>query len=141
MSIHLAADAGWLETTAAPGQNGNSVISAHVTDIYGWDGPFAQLAALELGDAIYIHASGQVYTYLVQTVRNVAPDDLSVLEDAGAPVLDSGDLLLSQLRDPCLRCASRGAGSDGSAEPGAIEHLSGWNSAPRRRAVFFRDIA
>ena len=78
----------WLaRDNGRPGQNGNSVISAHVTDIYGWDGPFAQLAALELGDAIYIHASGQVYTYLVQTVRNVAPDDLSVLEDAGAPTL------------------------------------------------------
>jgi LPXTG-site transpeptidase (sortase) family protein len=83
----LGADAGWLESTAAPGQDGNSVISAHVTDIYGWDGPFAQLGALEAGDAIYIHASGEVYTYVVQTMRNVAPDDLSVLEDAGVPML------------------------------------------------------
>jgi LPXTG-site transpeptidase (sortase) family protein len=83
----LGNGAGWLQTTATPGQPGNSVITAHVTDIYGRDGPFAQLQTLGVGDKILVQASGVVSTYLVQSVREVTPDDMSVLGDSGLPLL------------------------------------------------------
>jgi sortase A len=63
------------------------VLTAHVTDIYGWPGPFAQLNTLAVGDQIVLHASGQVFTYVVQNIRDVAPSDLSVLEDMDGAVL------------------------------------------------------
>ena len=83
----LADNAGWLEGTATPGQRGNSVLTAHVTDIYGLPGPFAQLDTLAVGDQVVLHASGQVFTYVVQNIRDVAPSDLSVVEDMGGAVL------------------------------------------------------
>jgi LPXTG-site transpeptidase (sortase) family protein len=83
----LGNSAGWLETTSEPGQPGNSVITAHVTDIYGQDGPFANLHMLAVGDEIQIDEPSKVSTYLVQSVREVAPDDLSVLNDSGLPLL------------------------------------------------------
>jgi LPXTG-site transpeptidase (sortase) family protein len=83
----LGGNAGWLETTPLPGQDGNSVISGHVTDIYGADGPFAELSVLAAGDDIWIRASGQVYIYRVQWVTTVAPDDLSVLAADEEPTL------------------------------------------------------
>ena len=83
----LGDQAGWLETTTMPGQRGNSAITAHVTDIYGRDGPFAQLHMLGVGDAIVVRASGEESTYVVQSVREVAPDDLSILDASSLPLL------------------------------------------------------
>jgi LPXTG-site transpeptidase (sortase) family protein len=78
----LGSDAGWLETAASvsPGQPGNSVITAHVTDVYGQDGPFAQLDTLSVGDQIIVHTSNGVYQYQVQLSRVVSPDDMSILD-------------------------------------------------------------
>lgn len=59
----LNKDAGWLNGSAYPTWNGNSVITAHVWDAINKPGPFAQLKSLKYGDQVKIHAFGMVYTY------------------------------------------------------------------------------
>ena len=84
----LGNDAGWLEGAAAPGQSGNSVITAHVTNIYGQDGPFATLETLSVGDRILVTSAAATYEYQVQLSRVVMPDDTSIFDDGnGLPVL------------------------------------------------------
>ncbi|HSR19548.1 MAG TPA: class F sortase, partial [Anaerolineales bacterium] len=82
--LQLGDSAGLLQPSRAPGQAGNSVITAHVTDISGADGPFAQLGALAAGDNIYVHASGQVYAYQVQALKEASPSDLSIFNEGAA---------------------------------------------------------
>jgi LPXTG-site transpeptidase (sortase) family protein len=72
--------AGWLEGTAYPTWNGNSVITSHVYLSNGLPGPFVNLKTLKWGDEIFIHAHGNRYIYKVHSVSYVAPDDESVLQ-------------------------------------------------------------
>ncbi len=55
--------AGWLNGSAYPTWNGNSVLTGHVWDALNKPGPFAQLKSLKYGDQVKIHAFGMVYTY------------------------------------------------------------------------------
>jgi LPXTG-site transpeptidase (sortase) family protein len=66
---------GYLEETAFPTWNGNSVITGHVYDAQGQPGPFNQLHTLRYGDKVTIQSFGQTYTYEVRDVLTVAPDD------------------------------------------------------------------
>jgi len=59
----LNKDAGWLNGSAYPTWNGNTVITAHVWDALNKPGSFAQLKSLKYGDQVKIHAFGMVYTY------------------------------------------------------------------------------
>ena len=70
----LGNDAGWLNDTAFPTWNGNSVITAHVTDANGLPGPFANLKNLAYGNKIVVHLYGEKYTYEVHASRMVFPD-------------------------------------------------------------------
>jgi LPXTG-site transpeptidase (sortase) family protein len=63
----LGRQAGWLEGTAFPSWNGNSVLSGHVYLSDGRPGPFVDLHKLKYGDRIIVHAYGQTYTFAVQT--------------------------------------------------------------------------
>jgi LPXTG-site transpeptidase (sortase) family protein len=69
----LGNDTGWLHGTAFPTWNGNSVLTAHVTDANGLPGPFANLKTLNYGDQIIVHLFGQQYIYEVQNSRMVRP--------------------------------------------------------------------
>ena len=69
----LGSDAGWLNGTAFPTWNGNSVITAHVTDANGRPGPFANLKNLAYGNKIVVHLYGEKYTYEVRQSRTVFP--------------------------------------------------------------------
>ena len=69
----LDRDAGWLNGSAFPTWNGNSVITAHVWDALNRPGPFANLKNLRYGDQIKIHAFGQVYTYEIRESVSVTP--------------------------------------------------------------------
>ena len=62
----LGAQAGWLEGSAFPTWQGNSVITGHVWNADNTPGVFAGLKSLQYGDAILIHAYGQTYTYEVR---------------------------------------------------------------------------
>ena len=76
----LTNQAGWLEGTAFPGLNGNSVLTGHATTPYGVSGPFAKLNQLVNGDKIFIHNNGTLYIYEVRATRSVLPNDMTVFQ-------------------------------------------------------------
>ena len=96
----LGADGGWLDTTAMPGGKGNSVIAGQGIDLQGQEGPFAQLQILGVGDQILIRTPGDLYTYIVQSVRIVTATDHSVLDESGLPILT---LLAPSQPDPATQ--------------------------------------
>lgn len=67
---------GHLTNTAIPGEPGNAVIAAH-RDTF-----FRHIAALKLGDDIYIQRNGRKYRYVVSGKKIVSPEDISVLESS-----------------------------------------------------------
>jgi LPXTG-site transpeptidase (sortase) family protein len=75
----LANQAGWLQGTAFPTWAGNSAITGHVYDANGQPGPFQRLNQLWYGDRVVVHAFGQEYVYEVRQVRQVQPNDTSLV--------------------------------------------------------------
>ncbi len=69
----LGDQAGWLNGTAFPTYEGNSVLTGHVYDAYGNPGPFVYLNWLWWGDEVIVHAWGAQYVYEVRQVMQVAP--------------------------------------------------------------------
>lgn len=78
---------GWLEGTAYPTWSGNSVLTGHVVNADGKPGLFAALKYLKKGEYILIYNSGYIYTF--QVISNVftSPDDKSVLNHEGKPII------------------------------------------------------
>lgn len=75
----LDKNAGWLEGSAFPTWNGNSVITAHVWDALNRPGPFVSLKTLKYGDQIKIHAFGQIYVYEVRESTTISPNNVSAM--------------------------------------------------------------
>jgi len=73
----LAKQAGWLEGSAFPSWNGNSVLTGHVYLSSGLPGPFVNLYKLKFDDQIIVHAYGQKYIFAVRTNTAVLPNDTS----------------------------------------------------------------
>lgn len=69
----LGNDTGWLNGTAFPTWTGNSVLTAHVTNASGLEGPFAALKQLKYGDQIIVHMGGLKYVYEVRNTRLARP--------------------------------------------------------------------
>ncbi|MCK6566326.1 MAG: sortase [Anaerolineales bacterium] len=69
----LANNVGWLNGTAFPTWEGNSVMTAHVVNADGLDGPFANLRKLKYGDQIIVHLYGEKYTFEVTNSRLSRP--------------------------------------------------------------------
>lgn len=63
-------NAGWLEGSAFPTWDGNTVLTGHVWDALNRPGPFASLKSLKYGDQILIHAFGMTYTYEVRESKS-----------------------------------------------------------------------
>jgi LPXTG-site transpeptidase (sortase) family protein len=76
----LGKDVGYLESTAYPLWNGNTVISGHVLLPGRVPGPFADIHKLKWGDQIIIHANGYAYKYEIREVLQTTPDDLNILD-------------------------------------------------------------
>jgi LPXTG-site transpeptidase (sortase) family protein len=76
----LWGQAGWLEETAYPTWNGNSVITAHVYLPNGKPGPFLNLGTLVWGDQIIVHANGMRYIYQVRSIQAVKPSDMTAFK-------------------------------------------------------------
>ncbi|MBV6394206.1 MAG: hypothetical protein KPEEDBHJ_03458 [Anaerolineales bacterium] len=70
----LGNNIGWLNDTAFPTWEGNSVLTAHVTNASGLPGIFANLKGLQYGDQIIIHLSGQKYIFEVSQSKLVRPN-------------------------------------------------------------------
>jgi len=79
--------AGWLEGTAFPTMNGNSVLTSHVYNANGLPGPFVNLSSLRWNDEIIVHNSGFEYVYKVQTNRYALPYQVSALAPSDNPML------------------------------------------------------
>ena len=79
--------AGWLEGSAFPSWNGNSVLTGHVYLASGLPGPFINLNTMKFGDKIIVHAYGQKYVFEVQSNNVVAPNDRSVIKHEEKPWL------------------------------------------------------
>jgi LPXTG-site transpeptidase (sortase) family protein len=67
---------GYLEETAFPTWNGNSVITGHVYDANGQPGPFINLKNMRYGEQVIVSSYGQRYRFEVREVLTVAPDDI-----------------------------------------------------------------
>jgi LPXTG-site transpeptidase (sortase) family protein len=76
----LLNQAGWLEGSAFPGFDGNSVLTSHVTLPYGQAGPFAELHKLKAGDKIFVRAFGYLYVYEIKSVSKASASDPSILQ-------------------------------------------------------------
>jgi LPXTG-site transpeptidase (sortase) family protein len=76
----LGKQAGWLEGTAFPSWNGNSVLTSHVYLANGLPGPFVNLGKLKYGDKIIVHAFGERYIFEVRTNTVVSPNDTSMIK-------------------------------------------------------------
>ena len=83
----LGNQAGWLEGSAFPSWNGNSVLTSHVYLPNGKPGPFAKLHELKTGDQVIVHAFGQKYIFEVLTNAIVAPTDRSIMKHEDIPWL------------------------------------------------------
>ena len=81
----LSNQAGYLQGTAFPTWNGNSVLTAHVYLADGTPGPFVALKSLAWGDEVIIHAFGQRYVYQVRDNQRVKPDDATVFRHEEKP--------------------------------------------------------
>jgi LPXTG-site transpeptidase (sortase) family protein len=76
----LGKDAGWLESSAFPSWNGNSVLTGHVYNADGTPGIFVDLGNLIWGDRITIKLQGQSYIFEVREVRKkVDPSNLEAV--------------------------------------------------------------
>ncbi len=64
---------GHMESTAAPGEKGNSVITGH-RDTF-----FRHIYELKKGDEVVVQRNGKTFRYAVQSKRVVEPTDLSVV--------------------------------------------------------------
>lgn len=72
---------GHLQDSAAPGEAGNSVITAH-RDTF-----FRHIYELNEGDQILVQRDGKAYTYQVTGKKVVQPTDMSVLQESKDPRL------------------------------------------------------
>ena len=73
----LGQQVGWLQGTAFPTWQGNSVVTGHVYLPNGKPGPFVDLSKLRFGNQVIVHAFGQRYIYEVRTNRVIMPGDMS----------------------------------------------------------------
>jgi LPXTG-site transpeptidase (sortase) family protein len=69
----LYRNAGWLENTAFPTHDGNSVLTAHAFLADGTPGPFEKIGSLGSGDRLIVELQGQKYIYEVREVKRVRP--------------------------------------------------------------------
>lgn len=69
----LNGQAGWLEGSAFPTFEGNSVLTAHVWDALNQPGPFFNIRHLGYDDTVVVHAWGEEYIYVVREVVSVKP--------------------------------------------------------------------
>ncbi|NOT03338.1 MAG: sortase [Anaerolineales bacterium] len=69
----LGNEVGWLNGTAFPTWEGNSALTAHVTNADGLPGPFVNIKSLAYGDQIIVHLYGEQYIFEVRKTLLVRP--------------------------------------------------------------------
>jgi LPXTG-site transpeptidase (sortase) family protein len=71
----LGPDIGWLEGSAYPTWEGNTVLTGHVWDANNQPGIFVHLKELQYGDKIQIATANAIYVYEVRENWLVSPND------------------------------------------------------------------
>jgi LPXTG-site transpeptidase (sortase) family protein len=80
--------AGWLQGSAFPGLDGNSVLTGHVYNSDGNPGPFARLGSLGWGERVIVHVYGIEYVYEVRSADlEVSQRNLQALKHEEHPWL------------------------------------------------------
>ena len=92
--LTLNRGAGRIIGTARLGGSGNIGIAAHR------DGFFRSFKDIREGDEIDLGTAGQMAAYLVDSIKIVTPDDVSVLR-TGTSIIDPGDMLPLLFRRKC----------------------------------------
>ncbi len=72
---------GLIEGTPRPGEVGNAGVAGHR------DGFFRGLKDIGVGDTIEVRSLSARHTYVVESIRIVQPEDVSVLDPTSSPVL------------------------------------------------------
>ena len=72
---------GLIEGTPRPGEIGNAGVAGHR------DGFFRGLKDVGMGDTIEVRSLSTRHSYVVESIRIVQPDDVSVLDPTSSPVL------------------------------------------------------
>ena len=75
----LGNDIGWLNGSAFPTWSGNSVLTGHVYNAFGVQGPFIDIDKLRYGAQIIVHAWGGQYIYEVRAISQISPDDTAAM--------------------------------------------------------------
>jgi LPXTG-site transpeptidase (sortase) family protein len=83
----LQGQIGWLNGTAYPTWEGNSVLTGHVVNVDGKPGVFYRLKSLGVGEYIFVYNLGYRYTYKVVSNALVQPDDSTVMKHEEKPTL------------------------------------------------------
>jgi LPXTG-site transpeptidase (sortase) family protein len=84
----LTNEIGHLERTASPGSASNIVLAGHVTLAPdGRAGPFKNLKELTPGDLVTVYKGDQNYTYRIDHMRTVKPNDIEVTYPTNVPTL------------------------------------------------------
>jgi LPXTG-site transpeptidase (sortase) family protein len=83
----LGQDIAWLGSPTGKNNRNNIVLAGHVTLYDGRNGPLYSAARLKPGDMVYVYSANRVYSYLLQSVSTVYPQDISLLEETASPQL------------------------------------------------------
>jgi len=75
----LGSNTGWLQGSAFPTWNGNTVLTGHVWDAHNNPGPFVNLRNLRYGDTINIYAWGMTYIYQVRENTTITAFDVETV--------------------------------------------------------------
>jgi LPXTG-site transpeptidase (sortase) family protein len=78
---------GWLNGTAFPTWEGNSVLTAHVVGADGKPSVFSGLKGLGVGEYIFIYSGGYRFTYEVVSNAEVRPNDFRIMKYEAKPHL------------------------------------------------------
>jgi LPXTG-site transpeptidase (sortase) family protein len=75
----LAEDVGWLQGSAYPTWQGNTVLTGHVWNADNQPGIFEKIKSLKYGDTILIRSGGLTYVYEVRENTQLDPDEFQTV--------------------------------------------------------------
>jgi LPXTG-site transpeptidase (sortase) family protein len=75
----LGKNVGWLQGSAYPTWQGNTVLTGHVWDADNQPGIFVNIKDLQYGDRLLIHSNGQTYIYEVREDQSLSANDFDTV--------------------------------------------------------------
>jgi LPXTG-site transpeptidase (sortase) family protein len=75
----LGVDVGWLQGSAYPTWQGNTVLTGHVWNADNQPGIFVNIKSLKYGDKILIHSGNLTYVYEVRENKQLDSDDFKIV--------------------------------------------------------------